>query len=511
MEKTVDICVVGAAGSGMAAAIVAKQNGVKNVLLLEKNAAPGGCTVMSAGMMGIDTPVQRRFGVKLDKDEYFKKMMMITNWRCDAKLVRKWINGSGENFEWLEDLGCSYQFCTTESADMRYFNCTHHRMGEWDGEKWVMKMQGPILVKALREACASCGVELMTKTRARHLLTGEGGKVVGLEAESEDGPVTIHAKAVILATGSISSNEELIARFMNSDEYKGMRVMSGIPHNTGDGLIMAEEIGAAEGRVGVLFIGPHNHYPYASEVMSVLLRRPQNIKVNQNGERFTDESIPFTNEFGWQMSQSVDMQPGKKCFAIMSQRFVEELQAGTEAIPKRHDTGCQIDNPASFGPPCPVEKGQDPLTWKERIVDHIRYEEERGHAKVCQTLEEAAEFISCDPAVLKKTIAHYNECCARGYDDEFLKDKDYLDPIDKAPYYVMLGNSGIDSLLGGLKIDNCQRVMNKDGRPIPGLYAAGIMCSGWFNDAYELFGSEMSWTIYSGRSAGKEAADFVNT
>lgn len=509
MEKTVDLCVVGAAGSGMSAAIVARQNGVGSVLLLEKNAAPGGCTVMSAGMMGIDTPVQRRFGVKLDKDEYFRKMMQITNWRCDAKLVRKWINGSGENFEWLEDLGCAYQFCTTESADLRKFNPTHHRMGEWDGEKWVMKMQGPVLVRTLREACASYGVELMTKTRARHLIQGDDGAVVGLEAEGPDGPITVHAKAVVLATGSVSSNQELIRHFMNSDEYKDMRVMSGIPHNTGDGLIMAEEIGAAEGRIGVLFIGPHNHYPNASEVMSVMLRRPQNIKVNQNGERFTDESIPFTNEYGWMMSQSVDMQPCKKSYAIMSQRYLDQIQAGTDVLPPRHDTGCQIDAPASFGPPCPVEKDQDPATWKTRIVEHLRYEQEQGRARICQTLDEAAAFIGCEPETLRQTVEHYNEGCARRYDDEFLKDPDYLLPIDQAPYYVMRGNSGIDTLLGGLKIDNHQRVMNTEGRPIAGLYAAGVMCSGWFNDAYELFGSEMSWTIYSGRTAGKEAAEFI--
>lgn len=51
MERNADICVVGAAGSGMAAAIVARQNGAKDVLLLEKQNAPGGCTIMSAGLV----------------------------------------------------------------------------------------------------------------------------------------------------------------------------------------------------------------------------------------------------------------------------------------------------------------------------------------------------------------------------------------------------------------------------------------------------------------------------
>lgn len=510
MERTVDLCVVGAAGGGLSSAISAAQNGVKRILVLEKNKNPGGCTVMSAGMMGINTPAQRRFGVKLDPDEYFKKLIRILNWRCDAKLVRKWLNGSGENFEWLEDLGLTYQFPCTESADMSKINPTHNRTGYWNGDKWVMEMHGPKVMRALREACAKYGVEILTSTRAKHLIKDDTGKVVGVEAESPEGALTVHAGAVVLATGSISSNQQLIRRFYASDEYKDIHIMANVPHNTGDGLIMAEEIGAAEGRIGTLFIGPHNHYPKASEVMGVLMRRAQPIKVNQNGERFTDESIPFEEEFGWMMALSVDMQPGKKSFALTDQAYIDACIKDEDYRPARYDTGCQLDAPAKFGALCPVEVGQDPDTWRERIVQHIQYEEERGHAKICQTIEEAAEFIGCDAETLKQTVEHYNLSCARGYDDEFLKDKKYLMPITKAPYYVMLGYSGIDTCLGGLKIDNRQRVMNKEGRPIPGLYAAGVMCSGWFNDSYCFFGSEMSFTIYSGRTSGKEVSAYLN-
>ena len=58
-------------------------------------------------------------------------------------------------------------------------------------------------------------------------------------------------------------------------------------------------------------------------------------------------------------------------------------------------------------------------------------------------------------------------------------------------------------------IDNRQRVLRPDGSVIAGLYAAGILCSGWFNGTYAYFGSEMSFTIYSGRSAGAEAAHYI--
>lgn len=89
MEKTVDICIVGASGAGMSAAIVAKQLGIERVLVLEKMSSVGGCMKMSAGMMGIDTPVHHRFGIKMDVDQAFNDLMTVLNWHCDAKLVRR--------------------------------------------------------------------------------------------------------------------------------------------------------------------------------------------------------------------------------------------------------------------------------------------------------------------------------------------------------------------------------------------------------------------------------------
>ena len=85
----------------------------------------------------------------------------------------------------------------------------------------------------------------------------------------------------------------------------------------------------------------------------------------------------------------------------------------------------------------------------------------------------------------------------------------YLEPCGEGPYYVILGRTGIDNPLGGVIIDNRQRVLRPDGSVIAGLYAAGILCSGWFNGTYAYFGSEMSFTIYSGRSAGAEAAHYI--
>lgn len=72
--------------------------------------------------------------------------------------------------------------------------------------------------------------------------------------------------------------------------------------------------------------------------------------------------------------------------------------------------------------------------------------------------------------------------------------------------YVMKAYQGIDTPIGGLRIDHRQRVLNKELYPIENLYAAGILCGGWLGRNYGFFGSEMSFVTYSGYTAGEICA-----
>lgn len=206
---------------------------------------------------------------------------------------------------------------------------------------------------------------------------------------------------------------------------------------------------------------------------------------------------------------NVDMQPGKVCYILMDQRYIDTVKTTDAYLPPRIDNGCMLNQPPTMFGTHPIDQGKDPDTWRERIDEHIQFEVERGIMQVCQTLEEVAAFIGCPAETLKETVEHYNDSCHRGYDEEFLKRKEFLFPVENAPYYVIRGESGIDTCLGGLKINNHQQVVDKNGDSIPGLYAAGVMCSGWFNNLYAFFGSEMSFVLYSGREAAAEAAKYI--
>lgn len=487
MKRKVDVCIVGAAGGGMSAALKAHESGA-SVLVLEKMAATGGCTKMAGGIMGIDSPIQRAAGLSYSPDEMFRELMTVLNWNCNSNLIRKWLNGAGENIRWLMELGVPFVEAVPFQGMTDSTRSLHHVVAS--------TLTGLEISNALTKACADRGIEILLNTRASSLIRAEDGGICGVTAETKEGEtLEIEAAAVVLATGSISYNRDLIARFYNSDEYRDIRIMADAPHNTGDGLIMAESIGAKTDRISTLYIGPHNHFPGASEAMGNIMRRPHLVKLDRNGERFIDESVYSDSDFGWMVSVAVDRLPGKVSYAIMDSALFDSMKAKPENLYYLERRFSRWD--------------KYPMEWMDTIDRSVENEISAGRAFKADSIAELAEFIGCDPAVLEESISRYNAYCEAGHDADFLKKPRYLIPVLKAPFYALRGPSGIDTCIGGLAIDHSQRVLDREDRPIPGLYAAGVLTSGWLAHNYGFFGSEMSYTIYSGRTCGVNAADYA--
>ena len=507
MQKEAALCVVGAAGGGLSAAVKAAQKGAGKVIVLEKMKSAGGCTKMAAGIMALDSPVQHRFGHYYNVDDCYRRLMEVFNWEVDAKLVRKWLKGTGENIRWLMDMGMEFDSVAPFNGLRDKCQSTYH----YSKEKGYRT--GLWIIRTLLAEAERLGIEIITQTHVKKLLQGEDGNVCGVIAEGPDGEMTVKSDAIVLATGSISSNKELIKRFYQSDEYADIRIMASIPHNTGDGLLMAEEIGAGAGAVSTLYIGPHNHFPGASEITGSLIRRPHPIRVSRNGERVSDEATCLTSDFGWMIGVNLDKQPGKVIYGIADTSMIEYMRKNERAPLTVCEELVTFHGNAEHS--VALNKGGEEEAaftegeWLDRIEEETKKEEAAGRAKIAQDWEEAAAFIGCDPAVLRKTVEDYNRYCKQGYDEEFLKDSRFMLPLTTPPYYIYRGPSGIDTCIGGLKIDDRQRVLDKDGRVIQGLFAAGVLTSGWCARNYAFFGSEMSYTIYSGRTAGENALAYV--
>lgn len=489
-EITAGVCVIGGAGGGMTAAVSAYEKGVKDVVLLEKTEFLGGCTSMCAGFFAVESPAQRRLGITDTADDCFRQVMAHMNWNVNAKLVRNWITNSGDTVRWLEDKGLYIDDIEPFYGFPDVTRRTYHV-----AEKTGMHT-GREIVKALKADIRKKQIPVYTNTRAQHLITDNSdGAVVGVyavrpDADGKESGILIRARSVIIATGSISANKELIKRFYAGTNYGNVRIMANVPHNTGDGHIMIEEVGGQFGDIATLFIGPHNHGIDSSELTGVVMRRVQPIKVDRYGERFIDESVYTDTDFGSMLSYSVDRQPGKICYIIcdeaMIEGFIEKDEILTFSEKYTHSYTERSEWYKNGG-------------WMKDLRPDVEKEISYGRAYVAQTIGEAAEWIGCDPVTLRLTIEEYNLYCDNKHDDDFLKAPRHLIPLRKPPYYLFKGPSGIDTCIGGIEINQNFSVLDADAEAISGLYAAGICTSGWLNRGYGFQGGELSYTLFSGR------------
>jgi fumarate reductase flavoprotein subunit len=130
--------------------------------------------------------------------------------------------------------------------------------------------------------------------------------------------------------------------------------------------------------------------------------------------------------------------------------------------------------------------------------------------KIADSWEDIAQWMGAEFAAFKATIEEYNSFCATGYDKSFAKDRRFLIPLRHPPYYAAKIQPLITDTIGPIRINERMEVLNKQNNPIPGLYAAGVITSGWQSDEYcsEICGSCMGFSVNSGRIAGENATKY---
>lgn len=478
-----DIVVVGAGGAGLTAAISARRAGVKNVIVLEKAPAPGGNAAISHGIFAAESPAQKRQGMNISADKLFIDRMEEAEWKIDPILARDLIRKSKDILQWLEEKGLIFDHIITLGGSEAFESgedvprVFHMFEAELDKDKAI----GSRLVETLVKECKTIGVQPLCETAAKKILTDENGKVNGVIADTKDKAVKITTKGAIIAAGGFTGNKDLINKYFPSfgDVYN-----NGLPQMTGDGILMAAEAGAADDdQVSMGFMGPH-HYPWAMS-LNLLLRRPQVMLVNKNGERY----IGSPRKGG---TYALNRQTGKVCYALLDSDLLRDI------IRKREVCGSGEQAMGDNG------------AWLDRLEDDLKRESTEGKAKIADSLDEIAEYIGAQPVVLKATVERYNSFCDKGYDKDFLKDKEYLIPLRTPPYYAILGRQGFDSTGGGIKINHRMEVINKRHNIIPGLYAAGDNAAGVLSIAYKYPGQALMFALYSGYAAGENAAKYIS-
>lgn len=474
-----DLVVVGGGASGKSAALIAARAG-KNVVVLEKMPETGGLSMYAEGTAAFESSVQKELGTPRlskyhfpTKKEGLEKLMGYSHQRANYEVARAFVENSAETIDIYRDLGVVYKTCDIAAEDD-------------PNEVWTFHLPeglGAHCQEVLLDAIQKLDVDIFTETPAKELIV-EGGRVVGVVAESEGAPLRIGGKAVILATGGMGSNPDRIFKYSwFAPAAYNMNTLTPL-QNMGDGLDLALSAGADPTVITtcpILAAGGRD-MTMDSQVGGAGVN--PGVWVNKTGHRFAAESV--AENLG-DIGTYYGKQPGGIVWSILSQADVDRLVS----------EGSEI----AIGEFVVYRKPMDRLPIE--LDAHL----ESGLVKKADTLEELADMMDVPQDVFVETMRSYNEACEKGYDDAFMKKPQYLRAVDKAPFYAIPLTTGTMGSAGGIKINGNMQVVDVDGNAIEGLYAVGLDATGLYGDSYnmEIPGCANGFAHTSGRIAARHA------
>ena len=474
-----DLVVVGGGASGKSAALIAARAG-KNVVVLEKMPETGGLSMYAEGTAAFESSVQKELGTPRlskyhfpTKEEGLEKLMGYSHQRANYEVARAFVENSAETIDIYRDLGVVYKTCDIAAEDD-------------PNEVWTFHLPeglGAHCQEVLLDAIQKLDVEIFTETPAKELIV-EGGRVVGVVAESEGAPLRIGGKAVILATGGMGSNPDRIFKYSwFAPAAYNMNTLTPL-QNMGDGLDLALSAGADPTVITtcpILAAGGRD-MTMDSQVGGAGVN--PGVWVNKTGHRFAAESV--AENLG-DIGTYYGKQPGGIVWSILSQADVDRLVS----------EGSEI----AIGEFVVYHKPMD------RLPIELNAHLESGLVKKADTLEELADMMDVPQDVFVETMRSYNEACEKGYDDAFMKKPQYLRAVDKAPFYAIPLTTGTMGSAGGIKINGNMQVVDVDGNAIEGLYAVGLDATGLYGDSYnmEIPGCANGFAHTSGRIAARHA------
>jgi tricarballylate dehydrogenase len=487
-----DVIVVGAGNAAMAAALTARAQGAK-VIVLEaadpENA--GGNTRYAAGQMrtvyrNVDDLLQivadlteheiasSDFG-SYSREDYLEDIGRLTQYRCNPDLAEALVDNSFETLKWMRSQGARFQASYRRQAAK-----VNGRFKFWGGLPCEVWGGGRGLLEPYYTSAEKADIELRHRTHA-HGLVMEGRRVAGIQCSSDGQTYVLRAAAVVLACGGFEANAEMRARYLGPSW--DLAKVRGTRFNTGQGLKMALEIGASSAghwsgahstcwdlnapETGDLKVGDgYQKFSY-----------PIGIMVNARGERFVDEGADLQTFTYARIGREILAQPGMFAWQVFDQRGVA------------------------------------------RLLDEYRI---RQVTKVAaSTLEElAAKLEGVDAGGFLRTIAAFNRAVPPGEPPVNLSAKDgratvglaipksnWAYPIERPPFEAYAVTTGITFTFGGLRISTRAQVLDWAWEPIAGLYAAGEIVGGLFFGGYPGGTGLVSGAVF-GRIAGREAAAF---
>lgn len=460
----------------MSAAVRAAEKGAK-VVIIEKMTELGGNTRMATGLLCTHSQVLGQEGVPDMSDEHVNEYRREQKYRLDPAIYERFIRHTGAYYDWLVSKGLDN---SNHRVVMDKVVMIRDRT-EWAplyNPAYGPGLMGSAVTDLLSGiAEKSDNVQILLTTEVTGIQTDEYGNVTGVEAVGNGYDWSIQAKNVILACGGFGCNNEMLKKYFpayfSSDNYFSHYCLK---HCTGDGIRMAEAIGAETGKNMSVGLEAMTHIPGAYILQRIIVE-PSGVIVSATGKRFVSEDDIDNGEF------VLDQQPDGLGWYIFTEQRKDELY------------NLAVEH-ARFG---------DWMPEREQLDKDIESELKSGLVIKGNTIEELAAGIGAPADVLQRTLEDYEGYCAAGYDSEFRKAPEYLVSQGmEGPWYGVRLVRKFDVTMGGVSIDEHNRALRPDGSIIHGLYVCGDIASNWMGEEYGPIFSSFAWALNSGFFAADE-------
>lgn len=443
------VVVVGAGAAGLTAALAARDAGAP-VVVLERDAVPAGNTARTLGMLpGAGTRFQRAAGIQDDAELFLADILAKAKGRTDVDLARAITRASGPAVDWLADRhGVAFELLD----DILYPGHSRHRYHV------PPDRTGTAFMADLLAAADRAGVRLITHATVEAPGLDAAGRVTGV-VWCDDAGRRHHTgcRALVLASGGYGADPEAVARYI--PEMAGA-VHGGHHGSRGDALRWGEMLGAAMVDLG----GYQGHCvadgPDLPLTWALIIRG--GFQVAADGRRFSNEMRGYSEQ-----AHAVAGQPGGVAWTIYDRRCEE---------------------PA--------------LTFRDyhRVL-------ESGVVATGDTVDDLARACGLPVGALAETLAEVQAATGGRTPDRFGRVFDGTPPL-QPPFRAVRVKGALFHTQGGLAINARAQMLDRAGRPLPGLYAAGGAARGLSGPASwgYLGGNGLLTAVVPGRFAGTAAA-----
>lgn len=448
MKDSYDLVIIGSGGTGMVAALQAKELGLSPVILEKMDKMGGNTNRASSGMNAAETDFQLQHHIVDSFEDFYQETLKGGGGLNNKEMLNYFTSHGALAIDWLADRGIELNDITI-TGGMK-IKRTHRPASK--------AAIGGYLVTELLKQVEKEEIPLFAKVKVDKLIA-DGDKVTGLDVQlPNDETKEISAKAVILATGGFGANKELLKKYRPDLDGYDTTNQAGA---TGDGIKLATEIGA-----GLVDMGQVQVHPTVQQdtghayLIGEATRGEGAILVNAKGERFVNELDTRKN-----VTNAINELPEKSAYLI-------------------YDSGIRENVPAI------------------NFYDHI------GLVEHGDSLADLAANIDVDPETLQATVASWNEAVTSGQDSAFGRDSGMDQTIDHGGYEAIHIAPAVHYTMGGLKIDAKTHVLTESDQPIAGLFAGGEVAGGLHGNN-RIGGNSIAETVVFGRQTGQQAYKYL--